>query len=149
MRKRVISMAVAIITMCVLTSAPAASAEDRYTRQVRAQLNFVEVAMEEMGFASTHDAQIDKLQGDGTDAFTLTLQKGVEYRIAAVCDHDCGDIDIQLFDENDNNVAEDNETDSTPIVSITPRWTGRFEVHVRMYDCKADPCYYGLGVYGK
>lgn len=125
------------------------SAQERYVREIRAQLGVIAVAMDQNGFDRTHDFKIEKLRGDNTDTFGITLTRGVDYRIVAVCDHDCGDIDLRLFDENNNEVAKDTANDDYPLVSIAPRWTGRFKIHVRMYECSVSPCFYGIGTFGK
>jgi hypothetical protein len=142
-------MLAAAIVLLGLVSMDSLLAQETYRREIRAQLNLVEAAMGPHGFEKTHDYKIDTLRRDRTDAFTVRLRKGVNYRIVAVCDRDCGDIDVTLFDENNNQVAKDTETDDYPIVRIVPRWTGQFKIHIRMYDCKVSPCFYGVGVFGK
>ncbi|HYK05461.1 MAG TPA: hypothetical protein VE974_27160 [Thermoanaerobaculia bacterium] len=149
MSGRRVAVSLVMIMISGLCGANTLLAQERYTREIRAQLSLVEATMEEHGFDKTHNFQVDALQSDGTDTFTVRLNDDVEYRIVAVCDHDCGDIDIRLFDENANEVAKDTENDDVPVVSITPRWTGRFKIHIRMYDCKVSPCFYGIGIFGK
>lgn len=148
MRHRTSTIGVFVV-MATLSAGGAMFAQERYVREIRLQLGFVEAAMEADGFAKTHDYKIEKLRGDGTDTFRITLNRNVKYRIVAVCDRDCGDIDLRLFDENNNEVAKDTARDDTPMVTITPKWTGRFRIHVRMYDCRVSPCYYGIGTFGR
>lgn len=65
-----------------------------------------------------------------------------------VCDADCGDLDLALYDENGNLVSEDETTDDVPAVTVEPRWTGPFTLRVDMYQCTEEPCVYGFTVVG-
>ncbi|HEY2824813.1 MAG TPA: hypothetical protein VGI83_04640, partial [Gemmatimonadales bacterium] len=77
----------------------------------------------------------------------VTLSPGVEYAILGVCDQDCSDIDLKLYDDADNEIGSDFEKDDHPIVRVTPIRQGRFKVHIYMATCAHDPCFYGVGVY--
>lgn len=56
---------------------------------------------------------------------------------------------IILLDENDREISRDTTADDLPIVNVTPMWTGRFKLKVRMYSCRPSPCAYGVSVLGK
>ncbi|MGA7935472.1 MAG: hypothetical protein WCA35_18115, partial [Kovacikia sp.] len=71
------------------------------------------------------------------------------YGLIGVCDRDCRDLDLRLYDENGNLVAADTSSDDTPFVSLTPRWSGQFYLRVDMANCRANYCYYGVGVFGR
>ena len=101
------------------------------------------------GFQRTHNYRIDHLRDDMTDSYTFTLRGGQAYRIKGVCDEDCSDIDFRLYDEHGNLVDSDTASDDIPIVKITPAWTGEFRLDVKMYRCNANPCYFGIGVFGR
>lgn len=128
-----------------------AQAQDaaKYEAQVRVQLDAVAEVAAENGYEQTHDYVIDRLDGDGEDSFTLTLEEGVTYTIASVCDEDCSDVDIRLYDENENLIDADESADDVPITEVTPAWTGEFTITVHMYECKREPCFYGIGVFGR
>jgi hypothetical protein len=66
-----------------------------------------------------------------------------------VCDNDCSDLDLVLYDADGDQVDSDVQTDDVPIVQVTPRETMRYRVKVLMPTCKTNPCWYGIGVYGK
>jgi hypothetical protein len=78
--------------------------------------------------------------------FKPTLFMGLEYKILGVSDDDTvKDIDIIIYDENYNLIDKDYYTDSIPIISVTPRWTGTFYVCVIMskgYGCSGAMIWY-------
>lgn len=115
---------------------------------VIAQLAAAASVAEDEGYGMSHDPYVDKLSG-GKDELTLTLHRDVDYAIIGVCDTDCGDVDIRLYDENNNLVDEDVTTDDFPVVEVNPKWTGKFTVQVEMYKCARTPCYYAIGVFAK
>jgi hypothetical protein len=101
------------------------------------------------GYTISHDVSYDFLRQGEFKFYTTNLKRGVEYKILSVCDGDCGDIDLKLYDENNKVVSEDLGTDDIPIVSCKPRWSGQFKIYVKMYECSLNPCKFGLVVYSK
>jgi hypothetical protein len=124
------------------------SSQTQYIVQVRRQLNGARDLLGARGFEKTHDYKIATLANGGAKSSTLDLQKGMQYVIIGVCDKDCSDLDIKLYDENDQLIATDTSADDKPLVTVTPRWTGEFRILVSMYRCRNSPCYYGIGVFG-
>jgi hypothetical protein len=133
-----------------LTLALAAPAQaNEYEAVVRAQLEAVKAIGEGEGFRHAFDDHYDLLGNQASDEYSFELKSGREYFIAAVCDQDCSDLDLKLFDENDNVIAEDALVDDAPIVRVTPRWSGKFRLNVTMFDCGNAPCFYGISVMGR
>jgi hypothetical protein len=117
--------------------------------EVKQQLITIAYLMAQENYEITHDVVYTYLDESETDNFTLNLKKHYTYRIAAVCDGDCGDIDLKLYDENGNDIATDKDEDDNPIIEVSPKWTGEFELNVEMYDCDIEPCKVGIIVFGK
>ena len=103
-------------------------------------------AWRDAGYSSGTVRTATLYDGDGTDLY-YTLAAGVSYRFVGECDSKCYDLDLELYDGSGNLIDSDVEDDDTPVVSVTPRWTGQFRVHVHMADCGNDYCGYGVGVY--
>jgi hypothetical protein len=80
---------------------------------------------------------------------SLDLNIGTQYQIMGACDTDCSDLDFVLYDGRGNQIDQDVELDDVPIVTVTPSRTGTFRVKVTMATCTAEPCRYGIGVFGK
>jgi hypothetical protein len=84
---------------------------------------------------------------EGADRdFVVTLIAGVNYKIAGVCDNDCPDLDIKLMDQSGNTLAQDELTDSLPIVDFKPTRGGAYRVRMVMFDCNDAPCSAGVTV---
>ncbi|RMH35909.1 MAG: hypothetical protein D6690_07715 [Nitrospirae bacterium] len=120
-----------------------------YTQQVVSQLDRAKAFARERGFQLTHDYHIDQLPTREAGRIVLELQGGVTYTIVGACDNDCRDLDMVLVDENGNIVSEDMQDDDLPVLTVTPRWTGKFMIGVRISMCRQSPCVYGLAVFGK
>jgi hypothetical protein len=120
-----------------------------YTDQVRVQLALIKLVGVADGWEETHNDKFDKLNNGQSDSFSFTLRKGTSYKVVSVCDNDCSDLDLTLYDENNNEISKDTSTDSMPIVEVSPKRTGKFSLEVKMYSCNSNPCYYGISILGK
>lgn len=79
--------------------------------------------------------------------FTVWLTGGERYAIAAACDRDCSDVDLQLFSPAGDEVDRDFLSDDEPMVFAAPYVSGRYTVRVSMASCSVDPCEYYAGVF--
>lgn len=146
---RFASAPLAALAAALAFSFAGAAQANEYEAVVRAQLEAVKAIGQGEGFRHTFDDRYDLLGNRASDEYSFELKSGREYFIAAVCDQDCSDLDLKLFDENDNVIAEDDLVDDAPIVRVTPRWSGKFRLSVTMYDCSNAPCFYGISVMGR
>jgi hypothetical protein len=122
---------------------------DRWTNQVRSQLLSLALAAGFDGNSLTHEPFIGDLGNGGEADITLNVRSGVSYAIVGVCDNDCRDMDLKLYDDNGNLISSDTQRDDTPLVRVTPRWNARFTIRVIMANCSNAPCRYGIGFFGK
>lgn len=121
----------------------------QYADQINAQLAFIHLAHVSSGWEETHDTMFGKLNNRESGSFSFNLRKGLQYKIVSVCDEDCGDLDLVLYDESGHQIDEDTTPDSMPIVEARPRWTGKFRLKVRMYECSQNPCFYAFNIFGR
>ncbi|RDI96607.1 hypothetical protein DV704_02005 [Meiothermus sp. QL-1] len=77
----------------------------------------------------------------------VRLEAGRTYWITAACDDDCDDLDLTLFDENNNLIDADTAPDDEPLVRVTPIRTAQFRYRVDMVSCKVEPCAYVAGIW--
>jgi hypothetical protein len=121
---------------------------DEWARQVANLLNQAASTATSRGLRSTHTPYIGALRTRGNTSHTLQLNGGTAYQIVGVCDNDCSDFDLRLYDSRGRMVAEDVLNDDTPVLSVTPGAGGTYTVRAIMTACSSEPCRYGIGVYG-
>jgi hypothetical protein len=137
-----------LIVLAALAFAPLqAAAQSQWEQQVLEQIRTASELFAPEGYSMVGDAQVGSLHDETSEDFRVTLQAGVAYILVGVCDNDCPDVDLMLFDDSGNEIDSDYETDAVPIVEVTPFRTQSYRVHVYMADCTSEPCFYGVGVY--
>jgi hypothetical protein len=77
------------------------------------------------------------------------MHVGYEYQIVGVCDRDCTDLDLRLFDGNGGLIIEDTAVSNQPNVGVIPTTSGMFTIQVHMYACTVAPCYYAVALYAR
>jgi len=129
--------------LLLLGFAKPATAQQAFVTQVFNQLqaNYVE---SDVSFRSY---VIGKLDDDATDTWTFGLTASTAYVIAAVCDNDCSDIDVQVFDPAGQLVVQDSGADDHPVVRFVTKQEGVYKILVRMYVCRSNPCFFGVGIF--
>ncbi|HMA38582.1 MAG TPA: hypothetical protein VKP10_00805 [Gemmatimonadales bacterium] len=142
-------VAVAIAVGIAVLAPSARAQENQWRTQVEGYLKRAAKSLNDRGYSQTHDTQIGSLADDDNDSFTLTLHAGTAYALVGVCDNDCKDLDLVLYDADGNQVDSDVQADDVPILQVTPSETMRYRVKVIMATCSANPCWYGIGAYGK
>lgn len=131
------------------TGVNSVSSSSSLNREIAMQLGLFNLVAAEEGYAMTHDLKQGELGKEASESHSLKLQKGTAYRILTACDNNCSDLDTSLIDENGNEVDADYKDNDLPVLSITPKWTGTFNLKISMASCKEAPCDYGIAVFGK
>src|SRR4051794_23351487 len=143
-----IALALSAVAGLVVSTA-AAAPQDEWTQQVRLLLQQAGHTFEERGYSMTHQIYTGSLRNHTSEFVTLQLDIGTQYQIMGACDADCSDMDLTIYAPNGNEVDTDVEMDDFPIVSVSPSRSGTYRVKVVMATCSAEPCRYGVGVFGK
>jgi hypothetical protein len=133
--------------LAALALATPAAAQDPWDRQVRDMLVEAGKRLEGDGMALTHPIQTGSLNQGAKRSLSFTLAPGRAYSILGLCDEDCTDVDLALYDASGRQVALDVEDDDFPVVSVAPARTGAYRVEVSMAACSEAPCRYGVGVF--
>lgn len=118
---------------------------DDWTVQVLNQLRKYEAQLELSN--QSHEIVTGQLNDDGTEWVNIKIPSGKTYYILGVCDNDCFDLDLELYDSSNTMLSQDVETDDYPLVSVTPSVESVYRVKVVMANCSSGPCRYGVGVY--
>ncbi|HVV32279.1 MAG TPA: TIR domain-containing protein [Vitreimonas sp.] len=120
-----------------------------YQQQVMQRLGQVQQSLQSQGFQAISAPTAGQLNQGQYQNFPVTLTTAGDYRIVGVCDSDCGDLDLVLYDANNNVVSQDNLTDAVPIVEAQLQSPGQFTVQATMHTCNVAPCYFALGLFGR
>jgi len=139
----------ACLVGAALLAPTAARAQNQWERTVRTQVRQHSQFLTDRGYGMSGDVFQGKLDSHESEYLTITLHPGTSYSFLGVCDEDCSDIDLRLFDPDGNEVDSDVGTDDWPIVKVTPSMSGKYQVKVIMASCSSNPCYYGIGVFTK
>lgn len=120
-----------------------------YQQQINDRLAAVAPTFTSRGYQQLTQPVSGSLEQGAVANVPINLEAGGEYSIVGVCDGDCGDLDLVLYDQNSVLISQDNAADATPIVSVAPQWSGPFTVQVVMHNCTVSPCFYALALYGR
>ena len=130
--------------------APQQAAGDQNPQQIiLAQLQQAQNLLTQQGYQILGQPASGGLQQGQTWDVPVDLYAGYDYRAIGVCDRDCDDLDLSLFDPSGALVNQDTSTDDHPTVSAQPTVTGRYNLRVQMYHCTVAPCYYAVALYGR
>jgi hypothetical protein len=124
----------------------AQNSEDVWSASVEKQLLQVSSKLRNAGFNKSN-TYMDSIATGRAQYIDVTLRAHTSYGFVGVCDQDCGDIDLYLFDSAGNSIDSDTGPDDTPIVVVTPKYTGSFRLYVKMVQCNNNPCRWGVGLY--
>ena len=135
-----------ILSTCFILFLSVAAAAQCSNDIVRDQLSSFTERLEGEGYPMVYLTRCGSLDEGASRSHEVALYGGVTYRIFAVCDGDCPDLDLKLYDANGNLVDDDTLDDYVPVVSVAPTKSGSYHAEVLMYDCDVEPCYYALRV---
>lgn len=74
------------------------------------------------------------LDKDGSMALTRPFISGETYVLLGGGDDNAIDVDIEIYDKSDKQIAGDNETDASPVVTFKPTKSGDYRVKVVLPD---------------
>ena len=72
----------------------------------------------------------DIVKAGKTDVYTITFRGGEKAEVAVIGDGDT-DLDLYIYDENDNLITKDIDYGDDCYVSWTPSWTGEFTIKIK------------------
>jgi hypothetical protein len=151
MKRRLLIPAAALAFPVILTlgpiSAPAANTMTRWEALVRTKLAAAALFL---NFVDAHWAYKPYIGAIGDNTYfdvRVPLNRGVSYTLIGVCDDDCRNLSMRMYDADGEYLGKSAGRTVTPDLEITPEETQRFTVRISMNRCDAEPCYFGLGVF--
>lgn len=120
---------------------------DEWDAQVNTYLSDADEALSKMGFVRSHAIGSGALEARKNKRYNVQLDGRRRYAIVAVCDDDCSDIDLYLYDRFGDLKGRDIKNDDRPFVIIRPTVTTEYTVQVTMVSCSVGPCRFGVAIY--
>ena len=130
-------------------SGVAIAQDDEYRAQLEAQLDALRSLATTEGMNVMAGPFFGALEESAKESYTLTVSRGGEYLLIGVCDNDCSDLDLRIYNQLGELLVEDTLEDDAPVVELNPTMTGRVRVEVEMYACSSEPCYFAVEAYSK
>jgi len=108
---------------------------------------------EEGALVSIWEARIDVLGEDESLRFEFEepelVREGTadqEFVVLAVCDDDCADVDLYIWNQKGGEVGSDIEVGPLPVI-VTPDLETGYSIEVYMAECAVAPCYFAVGIF--
>ena len=138
----------AVFSAALLTAAPVAMADNEYETAVK---GYLDTQHKIDGFSRDRGTGdwVGSLRSGQPQVWEVDLVRGATYQIVGVCDTDCKDVDMEVFDGNGNSVGSDTLADDYPRVQLTPNSSGEFSVKIWLHECSNEPCYAAMRVLKK
>ena len=130
-------------------TATEALAQASFQQQVRSYLSRAASSVMQHGYTADRDPVTGNLNSGARESMMINLAGGTRYAIVGVCDNDCSDVDLRIWDPSGTKLAEDIATDDTPVLEFTATITGQYRVSVEMPTCSSNPCYWGFQVFSR
>jgi hypothetical protein len=128
--------------MALLASVPVV-AQDEWAGQVQKMMDNAAKKLADSGFSYGGYSHSGSLDDDASERLTLRLGTQSS-QLVALCDGDCSDIDLVLYDDDGDKVDEDTQLDDYPVVSVSPSKNAVYTLVVRMAGCSSEPCRYAV-----
>ncbi|NMF63480.1 hypothetical protein DP113_21160 [Brasilonema octagenarum UFV-E1] len=149
LKTKALATLAAISATCFLAPTAVRADNSQYVNDIRSQLIRAARSAGFHNLTLTHEPVVDSLAHGRSHNITINLRAGTPYAIIGVCDRDCRDLDIGLYDSAGNLIASDSDNDDTPAIGINPNYSGAYRIRVNMASCSDNPCYYGVGAFGR
>jgi hypothetical protein len=140
-----------LVATVLLACGPAlpAEAQAKGAEGVAARLKQKPAAEWSRGMSAVGEPLTGSLSPEASARYALTLAAGRAYAVVGLCDQDCHDLDLRLFDPEGTEVNADVEPDDSPVVLVVPRRSGTYQVRAYMAECRADRCTFGIQLFAR
>jgi hypothetical protein len=110
-----------------------------------AQLIVADSLMAIIGMRPQGDLLTGSLRRWHTESHRVALGSG-RHRLVAVCDGDCTDIDLFVF-QGTRSMGSDDRVSSVAMVEVNAAYRGTYRIDVRVAACSVEPCFYAVRLY--
>jgi hypothetical protein len=145
MRRSIVAAAAIVFAAAGLQPALAQA----WVQQLQAQVEKVRPTFEQRGYHQASWSHSGLLAQGASERIDLTLPGGGVHQLLGLCDNDCGDTDLKLYDAAGKLVDSDVKADDYPLVAARPTAPARYTVEISMVKCRASTCGYMIQLYSK
>ena len=125
-------------------------AGDQNPNQTNAnQIQQITAALAQQGFQMVGEPVSGSMPQGQASNVPVQMNVGYEFRIVGVCDADCGNHDLVIYDGYNTAIGRDTHADSQPVVGVLPSSSGVFTAQVQMISCTVAPCYFAVAAYAR
>ena len=122
------------------------SSLDPLEQQVAVRQTLSVANMTAAGWLLFETEESDYIETGGIDSMSVRLASG-RYHAIARCDDSCGDLDVIVWDPNNQKIGEDVGTNSAPDVAFEVRRRDTYRIDTSMGMCSRDTCRYGIQLF--
>jgi S1-C subfamily serine protease len=127
------------------SSGPGTDDVEPWVRVLIAEMQRVDEVAKLLGLTRTHEPVFEMLNEHETyDVRVPFRERGARVAIIGVCDADCSDLDLAIYDESGREVVRDVLADDTPELQFRVTTPGTYRVRVVMAACSREPCAFAL-----
>lgn len=136
----------AIVILALSLGTPSIASAQSYAVTVWDQLQGAYDVLTDSDDLTVKNYVMGKLTPSASDRWSFPMEEGTEYVLMGACDGDCTDVDLEVTYEG-YTVASDTETDDVPVLRFVAQTSGVHVIEIKMYECSAEFCFWGLGLY--
>ena len=120
------------------TSSTPASTVD-WRQQVLGYLDVQHKPLVDAGYAKDNgtDDWVGLLKVGTPKVWEVQLVRGVDYQVVGVCDSDCKNVDLEVYDATGATIGADTLVDDFPRAAFRPNQSGPHTVKVWLRDCNS------------
>jgi type II secretory pathway pseudopilin PulG len=144
--KRRLALLSILAAAAAASFAPPVHAQDQWAQQIQQLFDKANDQMQSNGYHVDSPIHMGTLKASTSERITLHVTGGGKTQIMGICDTDCSNIDLILYDNAGNVLSKDLEADDVPIVE-REGGAADLQLEVRMVKCTTDPCRYGVRAY--
>ena len=141
-------MRVLQLSALLLAASAALMAQSQYAYQVRSQLRDATRALNwAYDLQPSHEVYMVSLRNNTYKDIEYDLQAGETYIFVGVCDNDCSNMHLELYDGYGKLIDSDTDRGGYPVVTTNVGRSGAFYLRAIMHGCRNQPCVAGIGAY--
>jgi len=147
--RRGLTTAIALLALVSPAAAQQPQSEEELTVEARQQR--ITAQIDDMADLLGQEAMFPWLQlftgrlpEGGSERITLSLDQDRDWEIVGVCDQACPNLDLALYGRDDEMLVEDRLPDDIPLLAVTTRAPGSFQLEIIMSECESDFCMWGV-----